>query len=172
MELCESLTPSPYQSVQVDDDTTSNDSLLNEEAREIGTVHFNVYSSYWKAIGHILSFLILISIILMQFSRNATDWWLSYWVTNSEKSNTTNFTNTEYAYHITGDFSHSLKYYMLIYILLACLNSLFTLIRAFLFAFGGITAAFTVHRSLLKSIMKVFDVSVIFFFKLNVEILG
>ncbi|KRT84878.1 ABC transporter ATP-binding protein, partial [Oryctes borbonicus] len=166
LELSESIsTSTPLDSIKLED-TNPDDSLLNEEVRETGTVHFNVYSSYWKAIGHFLSFAILISITMMQFSRNMTDWWLSRWVTSSENGNTTNLSYVQEMQPQDMDNvsdSSSMKYYVLIYILLACLNSIFTLFRAFLFALGGITAASTVHKSLLKSIMKAkltfFDIS-------------
>lgn len=153
-----------YESTKVEDNT-SNDSLLNEEARETGTVHFNVYISYWKAIGHILSISILLAITTMQFSRNLTDWWLAYWVSDSEKGNTTNLSTNAEPYLIQNDQidgEKDLRYYMMVYILLACINSVFTLLRAFLFAFGGITAACTIHKSLLKSIMKVFFLIIAF----------
>lgn len=141
---------------------TENDSVLNEELRETGTVSVSVYVSYWKAVGCLLSFTILLSMILMQTSRNMTDWWLSYWVTSTGSNNATNTSNN----HESNDLvlwleanylqtENSIGYYMLIYGLLAGFNSLFTLFRAFLFAFGGITAASHVHKTVLKTIMKV-----------------
>lgn len=67
--------------IRSDTDTASStDSILEEEEREEGSVHMNVYLSYLRAIGYLLSGAILLSILLMQSSRNITDWWLSYWV--------------------------------------------------------------------------------------------
>lgn len=65
-----------------DADTKSvgGDSILEEEEREEGSVQLNVYLSYLRAIGYLLSGAVLLSMILMQSSRNLTDWWLSYWV--------------------------------------------------------------------------------------------
>jgi len=65
-----------------DADTKSvgGDSILEEEEREEGSVQMNVYLSYLRAIGYLLSGAILLSMFLMQSSRNLTDWWLSYWV--------------------------------------------------------------------------------------------
>ncbi|KAI4463602.1 atp-binding cassette sub-family c [Holotrichia oblita] len=166
LELNESISSyTTLDSIKLED-TSTNDDLLNEEARETGTVHINVYTSYWKAIGHTLSLSILLSITIMQFSRNMTDWWLSRWVTNSQNGNTTNISYFhDQQMHAEENYSNSgdMKYYMIVYILLACLNSVFTLMRAFLFALGGITAAAIIHKSLLKSIMKAkitfFDIS-------------
>jgi ATP-binding cassette subfamily C (CFTR/MRP) protein 10 len=68
--------------VRSDTDTESvtGDSILEEEEREEGSVQINVYMSYLRAIGYLLSGAILLSMFLMQSSRNITDWWLSYWV--------------------------------------------------------------------------------------------
>ncbi|KAG5870301.1 hypothetical protein JTB14_023086 [Gonioctena quinquepunctata] len=82
LELEESLQPSSVSSsIFLDSiksenqmDTDDKDSILLEETSETGSLELGVYSSYWKGIGHIISSLILISIILMQLSRNMTDW--------------------------------------------------------------------------------------------------
>ncbi|KAK5643745.1 hypothetical protein RI129_007590 [Pyrocoelia pectoralis] len=153
----------------IDRETTNDeDSLLNEENREYGTVKVGVYMTYLSAMGSILSLSIIISLVLMQTSRNVTDWWLSYWVSNDQNSNHTNssYTNSDGVLHysfwnvVTGG---EVKNYLIVYVLLAVFNSLFTLFRAFLFAYGGIIAASRLHKSFLQSVMwaKVtfFDVS-------------
>jgi ATP-binding cassette subfamily C (CFTR/MRP) protein 10 len=63
-----------------DTKSVSGDSILEEEGREEGSVQLNVYLSYLRAIGYLLSGAILLCLFLMQSSRNLTDWWLSYWV--------------------------------------------------------------------------------------------
>lgn len=134
------------------------DPLLDKEATEKGTVHFSVYTCYIKAIGRYLAISIFLSMILMQSSKNITDLWLSYWVTHANAT-ATNSTDTSslgklqlyydnYGYHDT-------KYYLTVYSLLAVFNSGFTLIRAFIFAYGGIQAAITMHKQLLKIVMRV-----------------
>lgn len=45
-----------------------NDSILNAEISETGSLQFGVYASYWRAIGHLLCVSILIAIVLMQVS--------------------------------------------------------------------------------------------------------
>lgn len=47
------------------------------------------------------------------------------------------------------------NYYLLMYFVLAAINLLFTIMRAFLFAYGGVKAAHRIHNSLLKVIVKV-----------------
>jgi ATP-binding cassette subfamily C (CFTR/MRP) protein 10 len=59
--------------------------LVQAEEKDSGVVKSQVYLSYWKAIGHCLGFSVLLSLLLMQASRNVSDWWLSYWVTHAHQ---------------------------------------------------------------------------------------
>lgn len=135
------------------------DSIFNEETQEVGGVEFSVYKTYWRAIGYLLSLCIILSMISMQTSRNMTDWWLSYWVGNMG-GNSTNRSNVGLILEsldklfLNGVDQHGMKYYMSIYGVLAGLNTVFTLFRAFLFAYGGVAAASKIHRMLLKSVVK------------------
>ena len=54
-----------------------------------------------------------------------------------------------------ADSGNNVTYYLTIYGILGVANSLFTLARAFLFAYGGICAASKIHRLLLARILKV-----------------
>lgn len=136
-------------------------SVLNEETHETGSVQTEVYFSYWKAVGHLLGISILLCMFLMQASRNITDWWLSFWVSNSVPNNSTNNTHnvtSNYVLYLNQNNSEGdLNYYMMVYGILVGTNTIFTLFRAFLFAYGGICAATSVHKLLLKSVMKVSD---------------
>ncbi|KYM96883.1 PREDICTED: multidrug resistance-associated protein 7 [Cyphomyrmex costatus] len=133
------------------------DSLLDKEVTEKGTVHFSVYTCYIKAIGRYLAISIFLSMILMQSSKNITDLWLSYWVTHANAT-ATNSTDTSSLGKLQLFYDnygfHDTKYYLIVYSLLATLNSIFTLIRAFIFAYGGIHAAVTMHKQLLKIVMR------------------
>ena len=44
----------------------SSGALFTEEEKAIGTVAFNVYKSYWSAIGGCLATIILLSVVAMQ----------------------------------------------------------------------------------------------------------
>ncbi|KAJ8945829.1 hypothetical protein NQ318_008713 [Aromia moschata] len=143
-------------------DEEEKDSTIFQEVSEVGSLDFSVYASYWKAIGHMLSLGILFSILFMQTSRNMTDWWLAHWVTNAESNSTSpNMTNNSNLYgnyvlmeagKVIGD--SNMYSYLKIYIGFACVNTVFTLFRAFLFAYGGVKAATKFHKSLLKSVVK------------------
>uniref|UniRef100_H2YA71 ABC-type xenobiotic transporter n=1 Tax=Ciona savignyi TaxID=51511 RepID=H2YA71_CIOSA len=50
--------------------------------------------------------------------------------------------------------THNVMWYLMVYGIIAASNSIFTLIRAFTFAYGGIRAATRMHVKLLASIMK------------------
>ncbi|XP_043269152.1 ATP-binding cassette sub-family C member 10 [Venturia canescens] len=134
------------------------DALLDEEFVERGTVRFGVYSAYMSAIGRYLAMSIFLSMLMMQCSRNFTDLWLSFWVThaNETSANTTNSSHQLNVLQLEAslDDDNGVEYYLKIYALLGLLNSIFTLIRAFMFAYGGIQAAYSMHKQLLKIVMR------------------
>ncbi|CAG9820276.1 unnamed protein product [Phaedon cochleariae] len=150
-------------SIKVDSPNSSNDKddIMLEEFSERGSLEIGVYTSYWKGIGHAVSCLILVSVTLMQFSRNMTDWWLAHWVTNAE-NNATNSTNTtglvaQLDIPILGTWGSGdpvVNSYLRVYIEFALVNTLFTLIRSFVFAYGGVVAATKFHKLLLRSVMR------------------
>ncbi|CAG9765420.1 unnamed protein product [Ceutorhynchus assimilis] len=135
------------------DSIKNNDILLNEEVSETGNLKFSVYASYWSSIGHLLCLSILLSIVSMQISRNMTDWWLAEWVSNDQTKNGTNITLLEPILMANLEDSSTTPF-LKIYVELALVNSVLTLIRAFLFAYGGIVAAQKFHKYLLKSVLK------------------
>ena len=53
------------------------------------------------------------------------------------------------------DSEDNVSFYLTVYGCLAGSNSIFTLLRAFLFAYGGIRAAKVLHHRLLASVLKV-----------------
>lgn len=143
----------------IDENDGDRDSLLEDETLEKGTLQFSVYESYFKAIGNYLVIAIFLSMFLMQTSRNVTDLWLSFWVThnNDTSGNSTNSSNPELIpgleFLTNAPNTQNVKYYLTIYAGLAVLNSFFTLIRAFLFAYGGLKAAVYIQKQLLKVVV-------------------
>jgi len=131
----------------------------NEETRETGSVKFEIYKTYWIAVGHVLSPTILFSLLAMQVSRNLTDVWLANWVSQNQ-SNPINdslefemFDNEEYSENLLK-YHNGVMYYLIVYGSIAGFNTIFSFIRAFLFAYGGICAAQVVHTKLLRSVIK------------------
>ncbi|CAB3365957.1 Hypothetical predicted protein [Cloeon dipterum] len=132
---------------------------VQKEEQETGDIQFSVISDYWHSLGHITAIAILISLVLMQSSRNLSDWWLSYWVTHASHNSTAVLVYLE----DSGSFDwfeskaisvEEVTFYLTVYGFLAGLNTVFTLCRAFLFAFGGIKAASTLHNKLLKVVLR------------------
>ena len=56
------------------------------ELKDVGSVKFAVYKTYWRAIGNLLTPTILFSLVAMQVSQNLTDIWLAHWVNMEENS--------------------------------------------------------------------------------------
>ncbi len=69
---------------------------LNEESQQEGTIQFHVFKSYYKAIGPCLFWMIMLSMTTMQATRNFSDIWLAFWVSqqNNSSSNGTDFPTT------------------------------------------------------------------------------
>ncbi|KAL9323166.1 hypothetical protein ACSQ67_011219 [Phaseolus vulgaris] len=112
--------------------------IVEVELRKEGKVEIGVYKNYAVFTGWFMTVIICLSAILMQASRNGNDLWLSYWVDTTAEGSQTRY---------------SISFYLAILCLFCIINSLFTLVRAFSFAFGGLQAATKVHNKLLNRLM-------------------
>lgn len=119
--------------------------VLQEEEKRVGTVKPSVARTYYIATGRALSVLIIVALFLMQFSKNGADWWLSRWTKDQS-----NFSSNS----LRGEQMDRSVYFLMIYASIATANTIFTLIRAFLFAYGGIRAARHLHESLLRKLLR------------------
>ncbi|CAK5057642.1 unnamed protein product [Meloidogyne enterolobii] len=140
-------------------------SVMDNEEKEEGTVKIRIYKTYIKAIGLWLSVLVLLSLIALQATRNATDVWLSKWssANNSEHNNSKLFLQQDWGYPFAPRYiipltsineQNQQMFYLRIYIAIVGLNSISTLTRAFLFAIACIYAAKYLHQRLLSRILK------------------
>ncbi|NWY38889.1 MRP7 protein, partial [Sylvia atricapilla] len=162
---------------EAEEPTQNNNLIHKEEEKKEGAVAFKVYKAYWMAMGSCLAISILFSLFLMQASRNISDWWLSYWI--SSISQTANTSVMAYSASLPSPelllFSTSglvspiqdlektlappngsvdVNFYLIVYGSIAGANSLFTIIRAFLFARGALRAASVIHNRLLQRVLK------------------
>lgn len=128
----------------------------SEERRETGRVSLTVYWQYWRAVGSLLSPLILLSLLAMQVSRNLTDVWLAHWVSAQSNGTQPNSSWSQHGYEqgLAVRASDEVKHYLTVYGFIAVSNTIFSLMRAFLFAYGGISAAKTIHSKLIKTVMR------------------
>ena len=135
--------------------------LIEPEERMSGAVAFNVYHYYVKTTGYILSFVILISLFLMQGSKTLTDWYLVYWIHNDQAHNSSLAPFYEahadlYENELGGWTPMMIGLTFLeVFIILGGFNSFLTLVRSFSFAKGGLVAAFNMHEKLLTSVLNV-----------------
>ncbi|CAN1224126.1 ABC transporter C family member 13 [Linum perenne] len=118
--------------------------IIEEEQRKEGRVEIAVYKNYAGSAGWFITFVISLSAILMQASRNGNDLWLSYWVDTTGNGRT----------------GYSTTFYLIVLCVFCASNSFLTLVRAFSFSFGGLRAAVQVHNILLD---KLLDAPVQFF---------
>lgn len=130
-----------------------------EEEKMEGAVKRSVYKSYIDATGRLLATFILIAIIGMQIFKNTADWWLTKW-TEGQQDNGTEVNSVKRL--LTGprqisllgdeEFDRSI-YFLKVYAAIAGANTIFTLMRAFLFAKGGLVSAQRLHEDLLHKLL-------------------
>lgn len=111
-----------------------------EEGMEMGALKRSTLLAYWRAASGRLGVAVLLSVLLMQISRNYSDVLLAQWVAVS----TDNATDPGSSVRVMGMYSG-----------VVLLNSLLTLLRSFLFAYAGIKAAICIHDKLLRGVVYV-----------------
>ncbi|KAM7257289.1 hypothetical protein ACFE04_013030 [Oxalis oulophora] len=111
--------------------------IIDVEFRKEGKVELSVYKNYAMFSGWVITFVICLSALLMQASRNGNDLWLSYWVDTTDGSQT----------------KYSTSFYLVVLCIFCIANSILTLLRAFSFAFGGLGAAVQMHDILLNKLI-------------------
>ncbi|XP_011404304.1 PREDICTED: multidrug resistance-associated protein 7-like isoform X1 [Amphimedon queenslandica] len=139
--------------IKEEDESMTDGVLVKEEEMEEGVVKVGVYWSYWVSVGLVLAPAVLLSLFLMQASRNVSDWWLSFWISHTRKDERHNLTSLLESAPISTNSQPHLSFYLGIYGGLAAANTLFTLLRAFLYAYGGLEAARVLHKKLLSAIL-------------------
>lgn len=163
----------------------TKESNNDHEMRAVGHVRWSMYQFYINMQG-IWAPITLLSLAFMQATRNGSDLWLSYWVSNTNNnknetafaaptittsasflplSNTTrgalptDVAISSYSLftapylQVTTKLDPEVKFYLGILLYIAAANSIFTLIRAFSFAQGGLVAARRIHNKLVTSIL-------------------
>uniref|UniRef100_A0A6Q2ZIN7 ATP-binding cassette sub-family B member 6 n=1 Tax=Esox lucius TaxID=8010 RepID=A0A6Q2ZIN7_ESOLU len=143
-------------------------SLLGEEQKAVGGLSWKVYHAYWRAVGGALAGSVLLALLLMQGTKNLSDWWLSYWISNLKNNGSAHnpltpaYTSPHLLLFFPGGlvfliihiYRSSVNFYLTVYGSVAGANTVFTAFRAFLFAYGGIRAASVIHNRLLSTVLK------------------
>lgn len=86
-----------------DDGKRSVDSVLLEESKEYGTLAPRVFRAYWKAMGGWIGLLVILSVILMQATKNFSDAWLAYWIADINPGNMVMLEESDDAMSNTSD---------------------------------------------------------------------
>ncbi|XP_008282467.1 multidrug resistance-associated protein 7 [Stegastes partitus] len=172
MEQDEEESGSPPD-LRVDDDPD----LLSSEQKQVGGLAWGVYRTYWLAVGGVLASSILMSLLLMQASKNASDWWLFHWISELKNNGSTSANGSSSAVYssphlllispgwltsplpsaqafASNNMSTDVQFYLTVYGSIAVANTVFTALRAFLFAYGVICAASAIHDRLLDRMLK------------------
>ncbi|KAM3930652.1 ATP-binding cassette sub-family C member 10 isoform 2-T3 [Leptodactylus fuscus] len=149
---------------------------MGEEEKKEGAVSLQVYLAYWRAVGAALGASVLLALLFMQASRNISDWWLSYWIaTLSDDPKNSSLvmltppvlapslllfstgglvTPVSWGQSMEQNTSADISFYLSVYGGIAAANSIFTALRALLFAFGTVRAATVIHKRLLQRVLR------------------
>ncbi|XP_077379727.1 ATP-binding cassette sub-family C member 10 isoform X2 [Festucalex cinctus] len=169
----EQISPRQIRLDDDDDDDVGDGQRLGSEKKEAGFLSWDVYRAYWAAMGGVLATSILMSLLAMQASKNASDWWLSYWIAALKSNSSAGGNDSSCCRSVdsprlllysgatlmsplsaAADGSDDVRFYLGVYGAIAGANSLFTALRAFLFAYGALCAAAAIHDRLLDRVIK------------------
>ncbi|KAF8382283.1 hypothetical protein PRIPAC_71425 [Pristionchus pacificus] len=129
-----------------------------EEEKMEGAVKRSVYKSYMEATGRFLVFSIITAIIGMQIFKNTADWWLTKWTEGQENGTEVRsvkglLTGPRQSNLLGDEELNRSVHFLTVYTAIAGANTILTLMRAFLFAKGGIVSAKTLHENLLHKLL-------------------
>nr|DBA27410.1 TPA: hypothetical protein GDO54_011565 [Pyxicephalus adspersus] len=151
-------------------------SSMGEEEKKEGAVSLQVYVAYWRAVGSFLAGSVLLALFFMQASRNISDWWLSHWIGSFSDdyrnvsmsvlgpsvlspslllfSSRILVSPVSWAEPADQNSSGDITFYLSVYGGIAAANSIFTALRALLFALGTVQAATAIHKRLLQRVLR------------------
>ncbi|XP_069092380.1 ATP-binding cassette sub-family C member 10-like isoform X2 [Pleurodeles waltl] len=157
---------------QMSEESGCGHNLIDEEEKKEGLVSFLVYRAYSNAVGTPLACAILCSFLFTEASRELSAWWLSHWVSTLWNQTERNLSMGDLAAssHILSvadpiyptaiiapaqpGISEDLKFNLIVYGCIAAANSILTLIRGFMYAYGTIRASLIIHDRLLQRVLK------------------
>lgn len=113
--------------------------LMMAEERATGSVSSSIYITYAKAIGgYGLTAVILLFFVIESGTKISSDYWLNVWSAAAEMTKP----------------PHSMKFYLIIYTVIALSNSVAILMRSFLLIYGSLNAAVKIHQNMLHAVMR------------------
>ncbi|CAG8450708.1 10335_t:CDS:10, partial [Dentiscutata heterogama] len=131
--------------------------LIKEEVRPTGVVKFKIYRSYFRANGNILYWFIAAAIFIgargIQIIEN---WWLQVWsnANNNNATVPTIFNLVQQDNLVIIHKSHSVDYYLNIYVLIAFLSIITGVSRFVWLFYGSLRASKKLYQILLHQIIR------------------
>lgn len=132
------------------------------EHMKSGHINKNIFRTYLHATGPCLALIVIFSTIIMQVSSNSMAFWLACWSNSSTDRNDSMFIFKDNRISKFQDFfkNVSSEKFLEVAAIVILVNIVFAILRSFLFALGGLSAARTLYRKLSKS---VFNADILFF---------
>uniref|UniRef100_A0A4W6G1T5 ATP binding cassette subfamily C member 12 n=1 Tax=Lates calcarifer TaxID=8187 RepID=A0A4W6G1T5_LATCA len=127
----------------------TEDQLVSQESSSEGAISWRVYHQYCQAAGgYIITFLTILTIVLMIGSTAFSNWWLSFWL--GQGDGTSNQTNSNH-----GDISQNpdLHYYQLIYGVMVVVTVILAIIKCFFYTHVTLHASCKLHNTMFKRIV-------------------
>ncbi|XP_033733634.1 multidrug resistance-associated protein 7-like [Pecten maximus] len=148
-----------------------NDGKQGDETKATGRRKLQVYKTLLSSLDKWLAPAIVMSYVVIQAFEKMKSWWLTHWVSSTAVDNNNISVSGGFCFHdnmsspisfskgydTTGQVTHSLTnlgYYMAVYICLAGVYAVTMLVREFLFVYGGMSVAKTMHNDLLNRILR------------------
>uniref|UniRef100_A0A5K3F1U0 ABC-type xenobiotic transporter n=1 Tax=Mesocestoides corti TaxID=53468 RepID=A0A5K3F1U0_MESCO len=168
------LLPATQEETRTGVKPIKDEDASNLESFAFGSIASRVYRWYIRSVGYCLALCVLISLMLMQVSRNGLDYWLSYWMQNGSPS-PSNLTSPSVEYigahslpligalytppvvetlTVGPPTINSTNFYLSVYASIIGANLLFTIFRSVLFAYAGLAAAATIHERMLDTVLQ------------------
>ncbi|XP_043937883.1 ATP-binding cassette sub-family C member 12 [Protopterus annectens] len=132
--------------------------LVQKEDSQEGSVSLKTYHYYMKAAGgYFLSCTVLFLFILMIFSMNFSNWWLSYWIDQGSGESNVNETEANVTQNIkNGNISENprLEFYQLVYGMITVALTLFGILKGFAFTKTTLKASSSLHDRMFYKILR------------------
>uniref|UniRef100_A0A4W6G242 ATP binding cassette subfamily C member 12 n=1 Tax=Lates calcarifer TaxID=8187 RepID=A0A4W6G242_LATCA len=123
----------------------TEDQLVSQESSSEGAISWRVYHQYCQAAGgYIITFLTILTIVLMIGSTAFSNWWLSFWLGQGDGTNSNH-----------GDISQNpdLHYYQLIYGVMVVVTVILAIIKCFFYTHVTLHASCKLHNTMFKRIV-------------------
>ena len=124
------------------------------EKREKGKIASTIYWFYLQSMGYCLVIIILLSTFFMQVTANMMSIYLAYWAqqqSDNENNDAESVATHRTLMHVM--FKNSNEQFLVILGSIVCLNVVFTSIRSFSFARGGLIAARRIYDKLTDGVL-------------------